>query len=307
MKIKSKKKVSIILLFVLMLLCCGFAFIFAGGSVSASASSNTDINDISMVEYTNHTLTNSVSGLSSYSEQPNRNSGIRIYGSVNSGSLKYNSTVKVDSNSVYVDFRNAVGLYVPKAPEGSWGSTTYYDKTYRFEILSGSSVRWYATYTGSTYSEVTGKDENGNDVTKTFYRKVINVNGRTTTTTSDQSSLRHFNPSDFGTNLLNLSDGTYTVKISRAYHWQYTKILFTVPKYESTSTQTGTLIIDTVSPMLTIRGNSSGSSISDGANVKESVTFSAYDTNHYRLYYKTPSSSSYTYTTSKTYVTGSAK
>ena len=289
-----------------MLLCCGFVFIFAGGSVSASASSNTDINDISMIEYTNHTHTNNVKDCSSYSEQPNRNSGIRIYGSVNSGSLKYNSTVKVDSNSVYVDFRNAVALYIPKAPEGSWGNTTYYDKTYRFEILSGNSVRWYATYTGSTYSEVTGKDENGNDITQTRYRKVINVNGRATTTTSDQSSLRHFNPSDFGTNYLSLSDGTYTVRITRSYHWQYHKSWLTIPKYESTSTQTGTLIIDTISPTLTMRGNSSGSSISDGRYINESVTFSAYDTNHYRLYYKTPNSSGYSYTSNRTYTTGSA-
>ena len=118
MKIKSKKKVNIILLFALMLLCCGFVFIFAGGSVSASASSNTDINDISMIEYTNHTHTNNVKDCSSYSEQPNRNSGIRIYGSVNSGSLKYNSTVKVDSNSVYVDFRNAVALYMENCLKG---------------------------------------------------------------------------------------------------------------------------------------------------------------------------------------------
>ena len=306
MKIKSKQKVSIILLFVLMLLCCGFALMFAGGSVTASASSNTDINDISMVEYTNHTLTNSVSGLSSYTEQPSRNSGIRIYSSDNSGSLKYNSTVKVDSNSVYVDFRNAVALYIPKAPEGSWGSTTYYDKTYKFEILSGSTVKWKATYKGWSESVVTGKDDNGNDVKTTYYKKDITINNWGSSTTSTESSTLHFSPRDFGNNLISLTDGTYTVRITRSYHWQYYKSWISVPKYESTSTQTGTLIIDTVSPTLTMRGNSSGSSISDGANVKESVTFSAYDTNHYRLYYKTPSSSSYTYTTSKTYVTGSA-
>ncbi len=306
MKVKTRKNILIGMLVVLTTLLCSVAGILCSNHTMVYAAGNTDINDISMIEYTNHTLTNSVSGCTSYSEQPNRNSGIRIYGSSNTGVLKYNSTVKVDSNSVYLDFRNAVALYIPKAPEGSWGSTTYYDKTYRFEILSGSSVKWFATYTGSTYSQVTGQDENGNDVTKTFYKKVVNVNGRSTTTSSDQSTLRHFNPSDFGNNTTYLNDGTYTVRITRSYHWQYHKSWLIYPKYETTSTMTGTLIVDTISPTITMRGNSSGSSISDGKYVNESVTFSVNDANHYRLYYKTPSSSSYTYTTNKTYTTGSA-
>lgn len=303
MKIKAKKKIYIGLLFALMLLCLGFVFMFTGSSVSASAAGNTNVYNFVGTETTSHDLTNSVSGLSDYTESSYRNTGIKISSSPNSGVNSASNYVMSDSSSICLDFRSANVLYIPTAPSNALGSTTYYDKTYDFEILSGSYVMWRASYTGSTFTETT-KNEEGNDVNKTYYKKVVNINGRTTTYTSTDSSLRHFSPADFGINYISLSDGIYTIRIRRTYHWQYCKTIFVFPKYETMSTMTGTLLVDTTSPTLTMRGNSSGSSIANGSNVNETVLFSAYDTNHYRLYYKTPSSSSYSYTTSKTYSTG---
>ncbi len=304
MKIKAKKKIGLLMLFLTILFSCGIALIFTGSGTTAHAASNTNIYSFASSESINHTLTTNTSGLSSYSENPYTNTGIKIYGTTNTGINSVNSYMLSDCSTICIDFANAYSLYVPSAPSGSMGNRAYYDRSYKFQILSGSTVKWQATYTGSSYSEVTGKDSNGNDVSTTYYKKVININGRSTTTTSTDSSLRHFSPKDFGTNFISLSDGTYTVKIVRDYHWQYWKSLFSIPKYESTSTMTGTLIVDTTSPTVAMRGYTSGSTISNGAYTKERVTITASDSNHYRLYYKTPTNGGYSYTTGNSYTCG---
>ncbi len=218
------------MLFLTILFSCGIALIFTGSGTTAHAASNTNIYSFASSESINHTLTTNTSGLSSYSENPYTNTGIKIYGTTNTGINSVNSYMLSDCSTICIDFANAYSLYVPSAPSGSMGNRAYYDRSYKFQILSGSTVKWQATYTGSSYSEVTGKDSNGNDVSTTYYKKVININGRSTTTTSTDSSLRHFSPKDFGTNFISLSDGTYTVKIVRDYHWQYWKSLFSIPK-----------------------------------------------------------------------------
>lgn len=304
---KAKKKICLSVLVLALILSCGIAVLFMGGSgTTAHAASNTNIYTLCGTEYTSHIHTNNVSGVSSYSESPYLNTGIKIYGTTNTGVNSASSVIKTDSSTVCIDFSNAYSPYIPVAPSSSISGSVpyYYDITYKFQILSGSTVKWQATYTGSTYSEVTGKDENGNDVKTTYYKKVINVNGKSTTTTSTSSSLRHFSPTDFGTNFISLSDGTYTIQISRNYNWHYWKSLFYIPYFDTTSTLTGTLIVDTTSPTISMRGYSSGSAITNGAYAKERVTFTASDSNYYRLYYKTPTSSSYSYTTANTYTSG---
>ena len=280
--------------------------IFTGTGTTAHAASNTGIQTFTGNEHHYHSWS-SYSGNpnptpTNYSEDFTRNTGIKIYGTTNNGNSLSTNYIKSDSSTICVDFANAAALYFP-----SEKYMTYFDRSYKFQILSGSTVKWQATYTGSTYNE-TGKDSNGNDVTTTYYKKVVNVNGKTTTTTSKNSSLRLFNPTEFGTNFISLSDDTYTVKISRSYYWgkKVGTILIFFPNvyYESTSTMTGTLVVDTTSPTLTMRGYSRGSTIANGSYKNERVTFTASDRNHNRLYYKTPTSSNYSYTTGNTYTSG---
>lgn len=307
MKIKAKKKIGLLMLFLAILFSCGIALIFTGAGTTAHAASNTGIQTLSNNETHSHVVANYSSMVkdppTNYTETIGKNTGIKIYGTTNNGSASVSSIIKSDSSTICVDFTNANQLYVPS------GYSSYYDKSYSFQILSGSTVKWQATYTGSSYSEVTGKDENGNDVSTTYYKKVINVNGKSTTTTSTSSSLRHFSPADFGANIISLSDGTYTLKISRSYHWgkkfDSSWVIFPAYGYYNTSsTLTGTLIVDTTSPTVAMRGYTSGSTISNGAYTKERVTITASDSNHYRLYFKTPTSSSYSYTTGNTYTSG---
>lgn len=310
MKVKTKKNLLIGMLVMLASLLCGGVGVLCSNPTTAHAASNTGIQTFTANEYHSHYVVSYSSFAKeppkSYSESFSRNSGIKIYGTTNNGVSSSGSTIKTDSSTICVDFTNAYSLYLPTDAR-----TDYYDTSYSFQILSGSTVRWQATYTGSSYSEVTGKDENGNDVSTTYYKKVININGRSTTTTSTSNTIRHFSPTDFGANIVSLSDGTYTVRVTRSYYWsqkvESVSVWLFFPAYahySSSSTQSGTLIVDTTSPTVQMLGYSSGSAISNGAHTKERVTFTASDSNHYRLYYKTPTSSSYSYTTSKTYTSG---
>lgn len=306
MNVKTKKNLILGVLIVLASLLCGGVSILCSNPTTAYAASNTNIYSFCGNESTTHNLTSNTSGLSSYSENLYLDTAIKIHGVTNSGVNSVSNYIQSDCSTICIDFANARSLYIPDMPDDGFGGYSYYDKTYAFQILSGSSVKWQATYTGSTYSQVTGKDENGNDVKTTYYQKVININGKSTTTSSTSSSMRHFSPRDFGTNFVSLSDGTYTIKIIRTYHWQYWKSIFAIPKYDSSSTMTGTLVIDTTSPTLTMRGYSSGNTISNGAYSSERATFTATDSNFYRLCYKTPTSSGYSYTSSRTYTSGTA-
>lgn len=302
---KVKKKIGLSILFLAVLFSCGIALIFTGSGTTAHAASNTGIQTFSANETHNHTVA-SYGSLAkekptNYTEAFGKNTGIKIYGTTNNGISTTTSSLKSDSSTICVDFTNSTKLYIPS------DYTSYYDRSYSFQILSGSTVKWQATYTGSTYTEVTGKDENGNDINTTFYKKVINVNGKSTTTTSKESSLRHFSPTEFGANIISLNDGSYTVRISRTYHWGKrvpATIFYAYAYYDTNSTQTGTLVVDTTSPTITMRGYSSGSTVENGAHTKERVTFTASDSNHYRLYYKTPTSGGYSYTTANTYTSG---
>ena len=307
MKVKTKKNLVIGMMIVLASLLCSGVGILCVNRTTAHAASNTGIQTFTGTEYNNHyvssTLFNPKPEPTDYSETISRNTGIKIYGTTNNGSSLSTNYLKSDSSTICVDFTNAADLYFP-----SDKFMTYYDKNYSFQILSGSTVKWQATYTGSSYSQVTGKDENGNDVTTTYYTKILDINGRSTTTTSTDSSLRLFDPAEFGSNIVSLNDGTYTIKISRSYFWSKkvgsSFIIFPNVRYDSTSTLTGTLNVDTTSPTLTMRGYSSGSTIANGAYKNERVTFMASDRNHNRLYYKTPTSSNYSYTTGNTYTSG---
>ena len=69
---------------------------------------------------------------------------------------------------------------------------------------------------------------------------------------------------------------------------------------------TVSVYLDTTKPTLSLKGYTSGNSIANGAYTKERATFTASDTNFSRIYYKTPSASSYSYQTSTSYTTGMA-
>ena len=166
MKIKVNKKICLSVLFFIVLLLCGTVLIFTSAGTTAHAASNTGIQTFYGTEAHSHVVSSYGSFAKNpptdYSETVTRSTGIKIYGTTNNGYTSSTSALKSDSSTICIDFTNANALYLPSGARSS-----YYDKSYSFQILSGSTVKWQATYTGSTYSEVTGKDENGNDVSTT--------------------------------------------------------------------------------------------------------------------------------------------
>lgn len=299
MKVKTRNKIVTVLLLTLLAAVLSMIGVIYVGSTTVFAAGNTNVQTLTGTEAVTHTALNNYS--TTYFESYSFNTGIKIYGLLNTGINSSGNEIKVDGNAVTIDFSNATALPVPTV-ESYYFPPSATQTGYTFQILNGSTVKWYATVTRSTYTkQVT---ENGETVNKTYYSKTINVNGKSTTTNSESSTYHSFVVSDFGTNVVNLPDGSYTIKISRAFTWSYMKYFFQIPKYSSTATLTGKLIVDTTSPTISMKGYTSSSAVANGAKKNERVTFTASDTNFSRIYYKTPTSGSYTYTTNKSYTSG---
>lgn len=283
----NSKRTPITTLCVLLVLiiATGVIGVFAFPSV-AYVAGNTGVHTLYGTESTFH---DALLMGTDYSETPYCNTGIQIYSSANNGMSTSGNSVKIDTDTFYVDFGNCNVYYPPNIARA--------DKNYNFEILNSSGIIvWYAQFTGSSTT---------NDKDVTTYKKVININGSSTTRSGQDQSLVQFNPADFGRRSVSLSSGNYSIRITREYEWKRGNNIFK-DFYYSNSTLTGSLLVDYTKPTLTMHGYSTGNNVTSGSYVKERVTFTASDTNFYRLYYKTPSSSAYTYTTSRTYTTGTA-
>lgn len=299
MKAKTRNRIITGLLLVLLTVALSVIGIAYAGSTKVYAAGNMNVQTLTGTETAKHTPL--FNAKQEFSESYSFNTGIKLYGVLNTGANSSGNAIKVDSNAVTIDFSNAAALQTPTIPDSNIVPLSTAQTGYTFEILSGSSVKWYAKFTLSTYEKKV--TENGEQTTKTYSKKTINVNGRSTTTNSESSTYHSFVVSDFGTNVVNLADGSYTIRITRTYNWLYLNYLM-FSTYTSSATLTGTLTVDTTSPTMTMKGYTSGGTVANGAKKNERVTFTASDTNFSRIYYKTPTSSSYTYTTSKTYTSG---
>ena len=236
-----------------------------------------------------------------FTEEYDYNTGIKLYGAVNNGVSTTGNEIKIDSTAVCLDFSGGTKLYRPHVDSGTILGPV--ETGYVFQLLQGSTVRWQARFIRSTYTkEVTGED--GQPTTETYVQKIINVNGKTTVTTNESSAYTAFQVSDFGTNTINLSDGTYTLKITRSYEWTHWKSILNMISYRSTSTLMGSLTIDTIAPVLTARGMTSGKTLASGTSTNEHVTITVSDSNHARLYYKTPSNGTFQSTTANSFTSG---
>lgn len=279
-----------VLLFFALLLCVTVGFT---NRTTATAASIASVQTLTGTESTRHDTFLSdydpISGHTPYNESANVNTGIRFYTATDNGQKSNTNSIKLNSNSVYVDFTSAQTLYRPSAAH------LYMETSYRFSITNkntGKSV-WSASMSGRIEYDM----YDGSEV----YYKQVNLNGSQQDSHSADYSILHFLPSEFGTQRLYLDNGTYTVSISRSYEWTDYDFYCGNSMWFATSTFSGTLTIDTTPLSVTMLGQTSSNTVNNGAYTKERVTTSVTGTNFERLYYKTPTSSSYTYTTSKTY------
>lgn len=272
----------------LMSMLCGITLLSATGSaLEVNAAGNSPISTIAGYETHNHVVQQSMFGTSSnYSESKYKNTGIKIFASNNSGSTTTGTSIELDSSSFYVDFTGANSMYVPS---GVYEDICY-TLHYRFEIISSSGyTSWYIDYTA--------------DIENEPYERVFNVNGnKTTKYDAEGTDCINFQPTELGNRLVSLYSGNFTWKLTREYMWikmDLDNSIYAI--YDTTSTMTGTLLIDTTKPTLTAKGYTNNSTITSGSYVNQRVTFTASDTNFERIYYKLPTNTYYNSTTAKTY------
>ncbi len=224
--------------------------------------------------------------MTDYSDGYKQKTGIKFSAAIKNDAVTETNKVLIDSTSVNIDFSEATRLRVPLI---TTGSRTYYDTLYNFQIISGEEIKWYAKYVGSVDNNV--------------YRKEININGYRTTDTSNDSSFLTFSPTDFGSVKFTIGQGNYAIKITREYHWEHsTNEGLTV--YESSSTLIGQLVIDTVAPRLSVKGETSGKEIANNSFVNEKVILTVNDANFSKLYIKQPNSNNYIPITKNNYTMG---
>lgn len=288
-KFRTNKKIIICSLLTVLLIL-GFTIVNIGSNsaIEVHAAGNTPIYTLAGTESHSHKVETSFMGSpTNYTDSYYKNTGIQIYASNNTGSGSSGTSIKLDSNSFYVDFTGSNGVYVP--------STAYegicYTIDYSFEIYNSSGYRqWYAKYS-----------TNALEVDDTPYTLTYNINGNVTTKyDTDGTLVANFNPSELGKRLVSLYGTDYTWKITRNYYWiKYASSVFAT--YKSTSTLNGTILIDTTVPTLKAVGVTNGSTITNGSYVNQLVKFTASDKNFSRIYYKRPGYSSYLSSTSTTY------
>ena len=215
-----------------------------------------------------------------YSENIYRDTGIKVYTPNNSGVLSTGSDIKLDSTSVYFDFTSCNILYAPN-------NETSYTISYKFEILnSNGDTFWYVKYNIS-------EDENEN-IFRTF-----DINGDKSTSQSSPEFVFAFNCSEFGKQIVNLYNGEFTYRITREYAWLMEESNFCM--YGSTHTMSGNILVDSVDPVINMKGYETNQTVENGDFVNERVVVSASDMNFSKLYYKTPNESSFLVNLNSTY------
>lgn len=293
MKIKSKSFFCVPLLLFLLLIC-GIVGVTNFGITTVSAATNEITTQIfTGTEKSTHDY---YLGSNDYDETLSFNTGIKFYpANSSSGASTNTNTINMDVNSFYIDFSNAATLYVPSHAYG------YIDQGYFFSIKDSSKKTVFsASCMGSFQLDVNWE--------YCDYEKNIYINNNLKSTdTAMVEELLHFTPRDFGKQLVNLNDGEYTIEITRSYMWTdaempgwyYNGYYY----FESSSSITGKLVVSQSAPGVTITGNSG--TIASGSSTNQRVTFNASGDFFSKLYYKTPTSSSYSATTAKTYTIGS--
>ncbi|MBD5100732.1 MAG: hypothetical protein HDT29_05670 [Clostridiales bacterium] len=293
---KSRTKINVIigsvLLFFAVLLCVTVGF--TSKTTASAATNGISVQTFTGTEETKH---NYYGYQSDWGESLYFNTGIKFYGEDADawGTNSDTNSIKLDVNKFYIDFEYPAPLYTPD------DCYAYIDQEYHFYILNGAGQ---SVFSASMY----GSFEMDSNWTHIDYTKQVYVNDELENEYCyDYVELLHFSPLDFGRQLVNIPDGQYTIKITRQYLWTYNYVddffVYEYDYHEATSSITGSLVISNSAPTLSI-SDTSGNKVTSGISTNQRVTFTAAGEFFSRLYYKTPTSTSYVSTTNKTYQIG---
>lgn len=257
----------------------------------AASTGNWYIQNIDAAEKTDHSVYMAILNSKAYSESFYFNTGITVYSPSNTGSTYGSSSLRVSSNSFYIDF---TGARKPRTPVTNSNEEVMIDTKYCFEVYSSSgSVVFYERFEANDpLAETT--------LNQRYYGYGVSSKRITLESDKQNSENVRVDPAYFGKRNLSLADGSYTIKISREYVW----VKSTANDkgiYKATSLMTVPLLVDGTAPTVSMK-DSNSKTVSNGSYVNKNVTVTANDANLSGLYYKTPGSSSYSYA-SKTYTT----
>ena len=262
-------------------------------NIEINASGNSYISKIEGNEHNEHEVTQAYGTVNDYSEDIYVDTGIKIYASENNGNEYSGTDIKVDANSFFVNFEGSLQFYRPD--EAHILMVNQYD----FQIINSlGNIVWYINY----YYE---QDQDNT----TLYRIYVDINGDSYMESNEDSgvAVMSFLPSRFGNQLISLTDGNYTIKITREYWWmnQFSNV-FQMKAYVSNTLTEASLTIDSTPPVITVKGVNDNSTITSGSYINQNVKFTISDTHFSNFYYKKSGSSSFTSTTSSTYTTDSS-
>lgn len=221
--------------------------------------------------------------------------GVKIYGSDTSTSIGSTSTIRINSQSPYIDFTNA-SYMVPST------ITSQMNSAYSgFSILTDFKVEIYKNGTlyfhAGASTTMTKSDSNLTFDKVTYDKNGTYIDSEIGDVTFDNPTIIDF--SKLGKIASSLYSGNYDVKVTYSYLWVKGDTSTTdssswnMAFIKTTSTQNTSLVIDYTNPTLTVLKTLDSSKVESGTYSNSAVKVSASDTNFKYLYYKKPNQTTY--------------
>lgn len=212
-------------------------------------------------------------------------SGIKFYCTGTSTNIGSTNNIVLSKTGVYIDFTDAQMSYpytvkkycdYIKSQQQDEGIALPLLRHYRLEILNSYGSKAF-------YADMKLVDE------EDYSKFTVNKNGSVATMTDSKG----MSPKILGKIPVNLYNGSYTIMLTVEYMWIYMEgtPVTTMGTMKSTSTLTGTLLIDSIDPSLTAVKTSDKTYVKDGSYVNSSVKVVSNDTNPSYIYYKKPDGS----------------
>ena len=224
----------------------------------------------------------------------NHDVGVKVYGTNTSNTIGSTGSLKINQACPFFDFTD--GNYaVPsaiKSKMSTGASITSVLLSFKVTVKKNGSTYFHA---GATVNL-----DSSNNVASVTYDK----NGSYSYVTPESGATALIDFSKIGKVASSLYSGDYTIYVEYSYFWIYQPSTSSLAIVKTTATSTASLKIDYTKPSITMQKASGSTSIANGSYTNGAVMVKASDDNYYGLYHKDPGKTSYTYTSNKSYTTG---
>lgn len=224
--------------------------------------------------------------------------GVKIYGNNTATNIGSTNSIKIAASCPYIDFTDAQ-YAMPSSLQSKMSEQAKFSVLLSYKV----TIRKY----GSTYfhAGATINMDSNNSATSITYDKDGNVT--TDTSVKGKSFQNGEQPIDFsklGKVPSHLYSGDYTIEVEYSYLWVMMPRVGSIGLMKTTATMTASLKIDYTKPTISLEKSGTSSRLVNGDYSNQAVRVRASDSNFSRLYYKSPNSSYFSYTSSSTYTSG---